>query len=74
MQITLTVTETVGMLTLGTAVSNGPAFRRSVPRDRFARTVAPESVCAVTPPMIWMSLLQVGITSTSGVEVHAVQE
>lgn len=59
------------MAVLG-AGSKGPALARRAPRERLAATVAPESVCEMTPPTTIWSPDQVGITSTSGVEVQAV--
>lgn len=55
------------------AGSKGPAVRSSVPRERFAATVAPVRVCEMTPPTTIWSPDQVGIMSTSGVVVQAVQ-
>lgn len=55
------------------AGSNGPAVSNSVPRERLAATVAPERVCAVTPPITICSPAQDGMTSTSGVVAQAGQ-
>jgi hypothetical protein len=53
------------------AGSNAPKVARRAARERLAATVAPERVCAITPPVICWSPDQVGITSTSGVVVQA---
>jgi hypothetical protein len=65
LQITRTVTAVDG------AGSNGPAVRSSVPRDRFAATVAPLRVCEMTPPTTIWSPDHVGMMSTSGAVVQA---
>ncbi|MBY0259592.1 hypothetical protein [Methylobacterium sp.] len=65
MQITLMVMGVDG------AGSNGPAVKRSVPRERLTATVAPVRVCEMTPPTTIWSPDQVGMTSTSGVVVQA---
>lgn len=53
------------------AVWKGPVLSASVPRETFARTVAPVRVCAVTPPDTIWSPDQPTITSTSGGAVKA---